>query len=76
MYPACDERNLTPSSICCPSYWFTALGVPPPAQMLTEPDGAEAWVVNVQLKSAARGLPATSVTPPSPPLIVAVYAVE
>ena len=30
------------------------------------------WVVNVQMKSAARGLPATSVTPPVPPLIVAV----
>ena len=30
-------------------------------------------VVNDQLTSAGRGLPAASVTPPAPPLIVAVY---
>jgi hypothetical protein len=40
--------------------------------MLIAPEGGAACVVNVQVASAASGLPATSVTPLAPPLIVAV----
>ena len=35
-----------------------------------------AWVVNVQVASTASGFPAMSVTPPLPPLTLAVYVVE
>src|SRR5688572_839121 len=38
--------------------------------------GEAAAVVNVQVVSAASGLPAVSVTPEAPPLIVATYVVE
>jgi hypothetical protein len=37
--------------------------------------GGASWVVKVHVKSAARGLPATSLTPLAPPFTVAVYVV-